>query len=121
MLVPGKIPKKEPLIRVGIILPEDQIDQITITLSDIESYEMETDMMHYPSCKNHNKISIIVKDNELFVSSINLKTSKVVFSPHLSDDLPNITLPNIIAGRGFHWEKSIKVQYWGIIELSIIE
>ena len=48
MLVPGKIPKKEPLIRVGIILPEDQIDQITITLSDIESYEMETDMMHYP-------------------------------------------------------------------------
>ena len=121
MLVPGKIPKKEPLIRVGIILPEDQIDQITITLSDIESYEMETDMMHYPSCKNHNKISIIVKDNELFVSSINLKTSKVVFSPHLSDDLPNITLPNIIAGRGFHWEKSIKVQYWGKIELSIIE
>ena len=44
MLVPGKIPKKEPLIRVGIILPEDQIDQITITLSNIESYMLKDDM-----------------------------------------------------------------------------
>jgi len=121
MLIPGKIPNKEPLIRVGIILPEDQIDQTTVTLSDTESYEMETDMMHYPSCKNQKKITIIVKDNELFISSIKSKTSKVVFSPHLSDDLPHITLPNIVAGRGFHWQKSIRAQYWGRIELSILE
>tara|TARA_B110000014_G_C20095944_1_gene574451 strand:+ start:256 stop:1503 length:1248 start_codon:yes stop_codon:yes gene_type:complete len=121
MLIPGKIPKNEPLIRVGIILPEDQIHQTTVTLSDTESYEMETDMMHYPSCKNQKKITIIVKDNELFISSIKSKTSKVVFSPHLSDDLPHITLPNIVAGRGFHWQKSIRAQYWGRIELSILE
>ena len=113
MLIPGKIPNKEPLIRVGIILPEDQIDQTTVTLSDTESYEMETDMMHYPSCKNQKKFTIIVKDNELFISSIKSKTSKVVFSPHLPDDLPHITLPNIVAGRGFHWQKSIRAQYWG--------
>lgn len=121
MLIPGKIPNKEPLIRVGIILPEDQIDQTTVTLSDTESYEMETDMMHYPSCKNQKKFTIIVKDNELFISSIKSKTSKVVFSPHLPDDLPHITLPNIVAGRGFHWQKSIRAQYWGRIELSILE
>ena len=41
MLIPGKIPNKEPLIRVGIILPEDQIDQtieaFELSLRDLKS------------------------------------------------------------------------------------
>ena len=65
-------------------------------------------MVHLQIRHLQKKITIIVKDNELFISSIKSKTSKVVFSPHLSDDLPHITLPNIVAGRGFHWQKSIK-------------
>ena len=53
MLIPGTIPKKEPMIRVGIILPQDNIKETSIKLSDVESYEMETDNDHFPSSKNH--------------------------------------------------------------------
>ena len=52
MLIPGEIPKKEPTIRVGIVIPQDKIKETHILLSDTESYEMETDKKHYPSCKN---------------------------------------------------------------------
>ena len=65
MLIRGEIPKKEPIIRVGIILPQDNIKETSITLSDAESYEMETDKNHFPSCKNHKEISIIVKKNKM--------------------------------------------------------
>ena len=56
MLIPGTIPKKEPMIRVGIIIPQDNIKETSIKLSDVESYEMETDNNHFPSCKNHKEI-----------------------------------------------------------------
>ena len=121
MLIQGEIPKKEPIIRVGIILPQDNIKETSITLSDAESYEMETDKNHFPSCKNHKEISIIVKNNKIFIPEPALETSIVNFVPHIPDDLPNITFPKIIAGRGFHWEKKIKVKFWGKIEFSILE
>ena len=104
MLIPGEIPKKEPTIRVGIILPQDNIKETAIIFSDEESYEMETDKIHFPSCKNQKEISIIIKNNKIFISNHELETSIVNFSPILPEDLPNITLPKIVAGRGFLWE-----------------
>ena len=121
MLIPGEIPKKEPTIRVGIVIPKDEIKETHVLLSDTESYEMETDKKHYPSCKNQRKISILLKDNKLFLPDLELETSIVSFIPHLSNDASHITLPNILAGRGFHWEKKITVKYWGKIEFFIID
>ena len=121
MLIPGTIPKKEPMIRVGIILPQDNIKETSIKLSDVESYEMETDNDHFPSCKNHKEIFIILKNNKIFIPDLALETSVVNFAPHLPDELPNIALSNIVAGRGFHWEKNIEVKFWGKIEFSILD
>ena len=121
MLIPGEIPKKEPTIRVGIILPQDNIKETAIIFSDEESYEMETDKINFPSCKNQKEISIIIKNNKIFISNHELETSIVNFAPIIPEDLPNITLPNIVAGRGFHWEKNIEVKFWGKMEFSILD
>ncbi|MBA7568939.1 hypothetical protein ES708_10676 [subsurface metagenome] len=37
MLVPGVIPEKEPLLRVGIILPEDKQSTLSLEISDLHS------------------------------------------------------------------------------------
>ena len=36
------IPSKEPIIRVGIILPADNIKNIELILSESDSFEIET-------------------------------------------------------------------------------
>ena len=50
---------KEPLIKVGIILPNDNMSQIDIVLSDSDSFEVETLEKIFPSCKNKNDLSIL--------------------------------------------------------------
>jgi len=41
MLKPGEIPKIEPLIRVGLILPQDEIESIQVSFSDPQCFELE--------------------------------------------------------------------------------
>ena len=46
------LPTKEPNIKVGIILPSDNMSKIDIILSECDSFEIETEEKLYPSCKN---------------------------------------------------------------------
>ena len=46
---------KEPLIKVGIILPNDNMSQIDVALSDCDSFEIE----HWKKYSHHVKIRII--------------------------------------------------------------
>ena len=41
MLNPNEIPSKEPLLRVGLILPEDNFDLIRIEIPDQFEYQIE--------------------------------------------------------------------------------
>ena len=55
MLTPGIIPPTEPMIRVGLILPEDNIHSIQISFSDTQCFEIETIDRLHPSCKNSDQ------------------------------------------------------------------
>ena len=58
MLNPDQIPIKEPLIRVGLILPEDNIQFLRLSFSDSQCYEIEISDRLLPSCKNFEKLTI---------------------------------------------------------------
>ena len=59
------LPTKEPNIKVGIILPSDNMSKIDIVLSECDSFEIETEEKLYPSCKNLNNLSIVRNESDL--------------------------------------------------------
>ena len=63
MLNPNEIPSREPLIRVGIILPEDKFDLIRIEIPDELEYQIES---------NGDKPEIINIKNIVFSNCIRI-------------------------------------------------
>jgi len=97
MLVKGKKPKSEPLISVGLILPIDKQNSITIS-NDIEQ-----------------KTYIIEAENDHLLVNGN-KTKSIELMGYADD--PSYTLDPVPAGRGFHWEKNISIQVIGSLKIS---
>ena len=111
---------KEPLIKVGIILPNDNMSQIDIVLSDSDSFEIETLEKIFPSCKNKNDLSILNNNGNLTLKELECHSREIAIKPIASSKNTFITLKNITAGRGFHWQKKIDVKYWGEIHFRIV-
>ena len=92
---------KEPIIAVGIILPEDNQKKLRILDSQLnQNYE------------------ILIKNDQLLIndeiySSYRFKRPK----NELNDHYFNIN--SVSAGRGFHWEKRISIKVKGDLEIKI--
>lgn len=119
MLIPGSIPNKEPLIRVGLILPEDKLTSIAVSFSDSQFYEIETGNRLHPSCKNANHTTINYDNGKLVIPELGIIDTSLKIIPSIPSECPSLTLNGIPAGRGFHWEKQIRASYWGTVEFSI--
>jgi len=119
MLTPGIIPNKEPMIRVGLILPEDNIHSIQISFSDTQCFEIETIDRLHPSCKNNDQLNLNLVDGNLTIPELEIENTVLKIIPSISHDNPFITIEGIPAGRGFHWEKKISASYWGILEFCV--
>ena len=118
MLIPNEIPRKEPLVRIGIILPTDSIKKIRCSFSDSQCYEVETSTKILPSCKNKKELNIEVSDNHIIIPELSLKDKSIKLVPSILDGNPFIKINEVPAGRGFHWEKKIDLSYWGTLEFS---
>ncbi len=121
MLVPGQIPNIELKIRVGLILPEDDIKSLQISFSDSQCYEIETNERVHPSCKNQENLSLQLDKGRLVIPELELDASEISFIPSIPDENPFITLDGVPAGRGFHWEKKISASYWGTLEFTVLD
>jgi SpoIID/LytB domain protein len=119
MLTPGSIPNKEPLIRVGLILPEDKLTSIAVSFSDSQFYEIETGNRLHPSCKNSDQLTINCDNGKLVIPELGIIDTSLKIIPSIPDENPSLILNGIPAGRGFHWEKQIRASYWGTMEFSI--
>ena len=75
MLTPGIIPNKEPMIRVGLILPEDDIKSIHISFSDSQCFEIEIGNRLHPSCKNNNQINLNLVNGDLVIPELEFENS----------------------------------------------
>ena len=119
MLVSGLIPNKEPIIRVGLILPEDNINSIQISFSDSQCYELKTGNRSYPSSNNKEQLALSFVNERLVIAELGINETTLIISPSFPNENPYIILNGITAGRGFHWEKKISASYWGTLEFSV--
>ena len=120
MLEPGIIPEKEPLLRVGIILPEDKQQKITLAFEDttIVSLVINNEVEVPVSDRN---IEISVVDGKLRMLNIDFPESITSIKLIQEDSYSSIDAFPIIAGRGFHWAKNIHIKLPYNIELSVVD
>lgn len=121
MLKPGLIPKQEPSIRVGIVLPHDEQKKITVFLSNMCDYEMAVDTLTFSTCEVSGILFTVEEKGIMFQIDGKQyeRVHKVVFRP--TKETAYITLDPVISGRGFHWRKHISVRLPGIVEIGIYE
>jgi len=115
------ITSKEPIIRVGIILPADKIENVDIVLSECDSFEIETNEKIYPSCKNNSNLTISINDHRLGIDELDVATQKIIINPTIDSNKIFSMIKGVVAGRGFHWEKVVDIKYWGSLEFVIME
>ena len=93
MLLKGSLPKTEPIISIGLVLPKDKQKSIYITETQSEKkIFLET-----------NKNGISINKNE---------SRKELYLKNNSED-HSFSLNEVTAGRGFHWEKKITINVFG--------
>lgn len=92
---------KEPIIAVGIILPEDNQKKLRIFDSQLnQNYE------------------ILIKNDQLLINDETYSSYRFKRPENeLNDHYFNIN--SVSAGRGFHWEKRISIKVKGDLEIKI--
>ncbi len=98
---------KEPLIRVGIILPEDKKTEIIIDSSNPSIYKCNSELLSKRLTVKCQSESILINDKLV---------DKVLIEP-ISDFNQNKfpIINSVPTGRGFHWQDEIQVQLPGKI------
>ena len=116
MINKSKIPEKEPKMSIGLVLPEDrQLDlEIKINGADFELHlnQRKMSMVQHELSIQYTPKGILVNDIHCRVLDIKNKSRTIS---------NNIYLKPIIAGRGFHWQKSISIQVLGDLHIASLE
>ena len=108
------------IIRVGIVLPEDQIQEITISWSP--ELELESNV---PDLKATQSISLAVESDGISLKNYPNIATQATFNLTCPDNVESLStnygfhLNSVVAGRGFHWEKRIEVDLPGKLVFSI--
>ena len=112
----NSIPKEEPKISVGLVLPEDKQSELSIEiyssdhilyLDKIEQDTKQTDLI------------IQLGPNGILVNDEPFKDLHIKNRSREHSDF--IYLKSIKAGRGFHWQKSISIKILGDLHISSLE
>jgi len=127
MLEPGVIPTSEPLLRVGLILPEDRYTSLSLQIPERPVYQLEFS----------GRSVVLSSRAELFfkytAQGITFEAEGLSFSgpseirifPQDEHAEPKpaqgLLIKNVISGRDFHWKKYINVTYSGTIILRRYE
>ncbi len=103
----SNMPQREPVLRIGIILPIDKLKKVTISFTDSALYEIETEKQLNPSSEAPDTLDVSVNDVDMII-----RKTVDVFDEH------GITIHDVPAGRGFHWEKTIDVTAPGNVYIT---
>ena len=128
MLTPNIIPDKEPILNVGIVLPEDKFTKIQIEIPTSPEYRLIASDNEYQTLKNKDNLRfeisgkiISVKINDNVVSGNESWTIEPVESYVVMANKSGLKVNGVVAGRGFHWIKNIDVYLPGSVELRIVD
>jgi len=120
MLDKNTIPKTEPNIRVGIILPEDSFSDIIIDIPKNMPYVAASE--HGEQISHTGKLVFTIADGTIFLKSV-LSGNTWLLKPGEKEEIhpkSGFKVKNVTAGRGFHWQKLIDVYLPGLIEITMI-
>ena len=127
MLTPGAIPNKEPKIRVGIVLPEDEYTSIMANTPADADYQLEYSGKTIP-LKCSAELLIKIEAGKLVVhasNEVHKANQEIKIYPIMEAQKPKpefgLLLKNVISGRSFHWKKNINVNLPGTIIIKIYE
>lgn len=116
MLEPGVIPQSEPRLRVGIVLPEDDQQEIQIEFPQDGSYIMEVDGALADTQPGAHLVLRVSEKGIQIKDSPFVKAEKIIFK-HIRGD-HGITVHPVITGRSFHWKKYIMVHLPDKVEVT---
>jgi len=117
MLAKGKIPATEPLIRVGIFLPEDQMQSVTIDFPDPDNYRISP-----RSCWPQSKtLTASIENGQLIANGREIAKITIQRNALTGDYKQPLIVHNVTAGRGFHWKKSISSSLLGDLEIRVAD
>ncbi|KAA3663302.1 MAG: SpoIID/LytB domain-containing protein [Calditrichaeota bacterium] len=126
MLSEHVIPQSEPDLSVGIILPEDNIQQVVVDIP-MADYNVSANDAYVVDLKNEttltfslaiNKVQLRIGDDvELNGESLFIRQ---VGECHMQQNA-GILVHDVVAGRGFHWRKKIGVYLPGDLEIKFID
>ncbi len=121
MLHSNMIPETEPTIRVGIVLPEDKINQLELQIPAAGIYTISSANVN--KTLNEGKIIIQQEKEKINCSNIGIDSSWRISVPLDSSIKPacGIKVFGVPAGRGFHWQKMIDVYLPGNLEIGVKE
>ncbi len=122
-LVTGKIPASEPIIRVGVILPEDSRRELNLQLALPPAFTLQTETTRVKGNSLPEKLHLTIENHALKVEGISLPETQAlrVIPDNQALNKSAIHIDSIPAGREFHWQKSISVAYRGAIHVKIVE
>ena len=98
---------KEPIISVGVILPEDKKTEIIIDLPNSSIYKINSKRLSKKLIVKCQSESILI--NNKFVDEVLIEPIYDI------NDNNFITINSVPTGRGFHWQNAITVQLPGKI------
>ncbi len=106
---------KEPIMSIGLVMPEDNQKDISLFLNG-DSFDLKVNDLNQT---HFNKKLLIQSKNQRMhlegkeCESIILTNRQRIIKDH-------IVVDSVIAGRGFHWQKRIKIKVLGDIIIKII-
>ena len=115
MLIKGNIPHSEPTVSIGLVLPGDSQTELQLFISNLNAFKFIFDGT--PAEITETDLTIRVQNNELAVNGH--QVSEMWCIPLSAEKDDYIQLNPIRAGRGFHWEKNIKIKVLGDVRISL--
>ena len=105
MLDKGIIPDKEPIVRVGIHLPQDKSSTMTIEFPEPELFEITT---NGSLISIQTELNLRVKDGYIDSgqgSNKNISKLSILRKDQCISFDHGPIIHSVFAGRGFHWQK----------------
>ena len=125
MLTPNVIPNKEPVLNVGIVMPEDGFTEIEIEIPLSPEYQLVSDTetskkLNAGDCLRFKIVNGKVTLDDKTALSAEKWTVEPIKSYDVIANKSGLKVKGVVAGRGFHWLKNIDVYLPGSVELRVV-
>lgn len=104
-LVLTKMLNKEPILNIGIILPQDKRNEVSFSFSNPENYTIK--FKDSTQSQTPQKLTVTLNDGDTEIIKIKDK-----------ENFGGITIYDVPAGRDFHWGKKINVILPGNLRIT---